>query len=589
MPDPHTNSTSQNGTYESMIQMANDGIIVIQDETIMLANPAFQRMLGYNGEPLVGRPLTDFLETTTAHLYSEVQEKFDWGEWGRPSFRIRFQKKDGSVLNVEISTSDFVHNGRPAILGIVRDITHQMELEAAIDSSETRYRALYDSSPIAYFSLSLIGNILQVNKAAEKLLGYDSEDLLRRNLASFLPSEDQEELVRQVVSEVAQGKGVEDFEMQMKKSDGSSHWVSVTANLLEYPDKSSTIALMALDADRRKNAEIREQDERERANLYLEIMTHDQNNINQELLFSLGLLEASPETPERFHPLVYESGWNVRRSGRMIANLRALLRITNDPPTREKVDLHKYLKLAIESVTRDFHWKTLKLNSNVEEGMFEIAGHRYLEHVCFNILHNTLTYDQSETVEVDIKAEVVEQVKMVRIEFADRGVGVPDSAKEFIFRRTGSPEDQIVGRGLGLTLVDQILKNIGGMIRVEDRVKGDHTQGAKFIVLLPLWVEQPELHCGRSTCITFYKSNLCVFCDPAMEILTSVLESFGVPQSMVETLNVDDPMVNVKEDDLPMLPYIKICNEELSGFVSESAIRSAVMNLMVTNCYPDFG
>ena len=73
-----------------------------------------------------------------------------------------------------------------------------------------------------------------------------------------------------------------------------------------------------------------------------------------------------------------------------------------------------------------------------------------------------------------------------------------------------------------------------------------------------------------------------------MEILTSVLESFGVPQSMVETLNVDDPMVNVKEDDLPMLPYIKICNEELSGFVSESAIRSAVMNLMVTNCYPDF-
>jgi PAS domain S-box-containing protein len=571
-----------------MIQMANDGIIVIQDETIMMANPAFQRMLGHEDTSLVGRPITDLLEPTTAHLYSEVQEKFDWGEWGRPSFRIRFLKSDGKVLNVEISTSDFVHEGRPAILGIVRDITHQMELEAAIDASETRYRALFDSSPIAYFSVSLIGNILQVNKAAEQLLGYGSEELLRRNLASFLPSEDQENIVRQVVSEVAQGKSVEDFEMQMKKSDGSSHWVSVTANLLEYPDKSSTIALMALDTDRRKNAEMREEDERARANLYLEIMTHDQNNINQELLFSLGLLENAPDVPEKFSSLVYESGWNVRRSGRMIANLRALLNISNNPPTREKVEFNKFLQLAIDSVQRDFHWKTLKVNSNVKDGLFEVAGHQYLEHVCFNILHNALTYDESETVEVDIKAEIVEQVKMVRIEFADRGVGVPDNAKEFIFRRTGSPEDQIVGRGLGLTLVDQILKNIGGMIRVEDRVKGDHTQGANFIVLLPIWVEQPELHCGRPTCITFYKSNHCVFCDPAMEVLTSVLESFGVPQSMIETLNVDDPHVNVKEDELPMLPYIKICNEELSGFISETVIRSAVMNLMVTNCYPDF-
>jgi signal transduction histidine kinase len=374
----------------------------------------------------------------------------------------------------------------------------------------------------------------------------------------------------------------------MKKADGRSHWVSVTANLLEYPDKSSTIALMAQDADRRKNAEMREQDERARANLYLEIMTHDQNNINQELLFSLGLLEVSPEIPDQFKSLVYESGWNVRRSGRMIANLRALLKISNDPPTREKVDLNTYLKLAIENVRRDFHWKTLKVNSNVEDDVFEVAGHQYLEHVIFNILHNALTYDESETVEVDIKAEIAEQVKMVRIQFVDRGVGVPDAAKEFIFRRTGSPEDQIVGRGLGLTLVDQILKNIGGMIRVEDRVKGDHTQGANFVVLLPLWVELPELHCGRRTCITFYKSNQCVFCEPAMNVLSSVLESFGVPQSMVEILNVDDPSVDVKEEDLPMLPYIKICDEEISGFVSETAIRSAIMKLMVTNCYPDF-
>jgi len=63
--------------------------------------------------------------------------------------------------------------------------------------------------------------------------------------------------------------------MQFQKADGRPIWVSVRANLLEYLDKSSNIGFLATDIDRRKNAETRENKERERANLYLEVMTHD--------------------------------------------------------------------------------------------------------------------------------------------------------------------------------------------------------------------------------------------------------------------------------------------------------------------------
>lgn len=571
-----------------MVMMANDGIVILQDDIIVMANPALLKMLDYDIGNLVGRPITDLLEPATAHQYSEVQEGFDWGQSGRPPFRARFVKKSGEIVHVEISTSDFALSNKPAIMGIVRNVSRNVELEAAIDASETRYRALFDSSPIAYFSLTKMGNIQQVNRAAARLLGYEDKDLLRRNLSSFLPNDDAKDIVSQMISEAANGKSVEDFEMQFKTADGRLTWVSVTANLLEYPDQSSTIALMALDIDRRKNAEAREQIERERANLYLEVMTHDLNNVNQSLLFSTGLLENSSDIPEQYRPLLHESSWNVRRAARMVANLRSLFRLANNPPTRTKVDFHDYLQTALVTVQNDFPWKTLELTTNIKKAMFEVAGHQYLEQVCFNILHNAMTFDESDKVILEVNAEVVEAVKMVRIEFIDRGPGVPDSSKEFIFRRTGSPDEQIVGRGLGLTLVDRIVKNIGGKIRVEDRVKGDYSQGARFVLMLPLWIETPELHCGQKTCITFYKSNHCIFCDPAMEILSSVLDSLGVPQSMIESINVDDPSVEIKEEDLPMLPYIKICNEELTGFISELAIRSAVMNLLMTNCYPDF-
>jgi PAS domain S-box-containing protein len=580
--------TPNNHQFEDMVMMANDGIMVIQDDRFIMANPALHRMLGFSEGELVGQPVQTILDVATAHYFTEGQESLNWGGVNQPSFRACLLMRSGDLLDVEISTSYLIVADLPATLGIVRDITRQKELEAAIDASESRYRALFDSSPIAYITLSLHGNILQINKAASRLLGYSEDELLRRNLASFIPSEDKKDIVSEVISEVAQGKNLENLEMQLQRSDGKPTWVSVTANLLEYADRSSNIGFIALDIDRRKTAEAREHTERERANLYLEVMTHDLNNINQSLLFSLGLVENSSNIPEDVRYLMQQSGWQIRRSARMTANMRALLRLQESPPVIEEVDLFDYIQIAKYAVEQDFPWKQLVLKSNVTKGEFKVAGHEYLHQVCFNIIHNSMCFDDSETVEIEVKANHVSELKMVRLEFLDNGPGVPDHAKEFIFRRTGSPDEQIVGRGLGLTLVDQIIRSLGGKIKVEDRVKGDYTKGAKFVIMLPTWVEAKELPCGRHTCITFYKSNHCIFCDPAMETLLNVLDELSVPRTIVEELNVDDPSVGVNRDELPMLPYIKICDEELTGFISEETIRNAVLSLAAKSCYPDF-
>jgi len=574
--------------FEDMVMMANDGIMVIQEDRLAIVNPALHRMLGFDDGELIGKPVSSILDIATAHYYKEGQEALHWGELDQPSFRACLMMKGSTLLDVEISTSYFVISGLPATLGIVRDITSQKELEAAIDASESRYRALFDSSPIAYITLSLRGNILQINKAACRLLGYQEDELLRRNLATFLPNEERKEILTAVMSEVSQGKSLEDFEMQLQRSDGRSTWVSVTANLLEYPDKSSNIGLMAIDIDRRKTAEGRENDERERANLYLEVMTHDLNNINQSLLFSLGLVEAMPKLSEQIRSMMQQSSWQIRRSARMTANMHAILRLHESPPSLEEVDLFDYIQIAKYAAEEDFPWKKLSLKTNIRKGEFKIAGHEYLHQVCFNIIHNSLSFDENDIVEVEVNAERIDNLKMVRIEFIDKGPGVPDEAKEFIFRRTGSPDQQIIGRGLGLTLVDQIVKSLGGRIRVEDRVQGNHSKGAKFVMMLPMWVEAQELPCGRYTCITFYKSNHCVFCDPAMETLLRVLDELNVPRTIIEEINVDDPSKGVDRNQLPMLPFIKICEEQLTGFISDESIRNAVLNLALRNCYPDF-
>ena len=45
--------------------------------------------------------------------------------------------------------------------------------------------------------------------------------------------------------------------------------------------------------------------------------------------------------------------------------------------------------------------------------------------------------------------------------------------------------DKAKGMGLGLYLVKSLVDSYGGSVWVEDRVPGDHTQGARFVVMLP--------------------------------------------------------------------------------------------------------
>ncbi len=561
---------------QKVMDVVHDGLIVIQDEDIVMANEVFSDMLGYPNEDMIDIAFDDIVEPQSRRRESEIFEKLYSGE-KLSQFPTRFVSKNGQIVQVEIKPTAVTFNGASAVLACVRNVSTQIALETTVTELENRFATLYDMSPIAYFLLNREGAIEQVNAAAEELLGLEAVELIGTPISQYLPKpKPGYDPAVEIVREVLRGKSVKDLEMEMFCGNDKKIWISASSRAMDSgSDRPVGIGFTAIDITRRRAMEQKLRTESERANLYMEVMTNDLNMTNQNVLFALEDLSISLDLPERLRTLLGETSWSLRNAARMIANMGVLISLDHEPPLKSKTKLLPHFNKAIREATRDFEWKTLDVKSNISDIDFEVNGHPFMWYIFFNIIHFSGRSDTSENVKLEINAEMTESDDMVRIEFLDSGPGIPDDQKSQIFRRNGSADDKLEGKGLGLTLADRYISDLGGRIWVEDRNPEDSTKGSKFVILLPLWKEILQL-----PPIMYYKSDHCIFCGPVLVTLNSVLKELGIESSTIQIINVDEPGAIISEKDLPALPTIQMGMDQLSGFLSEDDLRQAVSKMI---------
>ena len=103
-----------------------------------------------------------------------------------------------------------------------------------------------------------------------------------------------------------------------------------------------------------------------------------------------------------------------------------------------------------------------------------------------NIVNNAIKHSSGPLiVDIGLKYEVTVAGMYAKISIEDNGPGIDDGIKVKLFNRSARGSTRSAGRGLGLFLVKRLVENLNGKVWVEDRVPGDHTKGARFVVLLP--------------------------------------------------------------------------------------------------------
>jgi signal transduction histidine kinase len=106
-----------------------------------------------------------------------------------------------------------------------------------------------------------------------------------------------------------------------------------------------------------------------------------------------------------------------------------------------------------------------------------------MEQAILNLLSNAMKYSGDSR---DIDLRLAAKNRQAVIQVTDHGVGIdPEEQKKIFekFYRVRSPEnDRTAGSGLGLALVDHIVRAHGGQIRVESTPG----KGSSFSICLPL-------------------------------------------------------------------------------------------------------
>ena len=155
---------------------------------------------------------------------------------------------------------------------------------------------------------------------------------------------------------------------------------------------------------------------------------------------------------------------------------------------REPASLANVVRVAARAMTYPFEQHGFDLLTEIDDSVPPVDGDAdAIEQAILNLLTNAMKYSGSgRRIELRLTREGRHAVISVR----DQGIGIPPADQTRIFEkfyRISTPENQrIPGTGLGLTLVDHIVKAHDGSVRVESAPGS----GSVFSIYLPLRVDE---------------------------------------------------------------------------------------------------
>ncbi len=336
------------------------------------------------------------------------------------------------------------------------------------------------------------GNVVLVNDAFLELFGARRPDVLGR----FNVFDNMSRLgdwAGPLVSKLMSGEAASMPRVSVKPhgDNGRPAELSVKAFPVMGEDNAISSYMFTIeDITERLGIESDLLESKKQAELYVDLMAHDINNINQVALGFLELAEDKMASEGGLDAgqadLLLKPMESLKNSSRLIDNVKKLQKVKSGQLGNKLVDVGEVL-LEVKKQYESVPGREVSIDYMNVCGC-RVMANDLLKEVFSNLVGNAIKHS-SDPVAIAISSSCVRDgdSKFCRVEVEDNGPGIPDTLKRQIFDRLGDGRGDVLprGKGLGLYLAKTLVSDYRGRIWVEDRVPGDHTKGSRFVVMLP--------------------------------------------------------------------------------------------------------
>ena len=211
-----------NQRYTTSIINSSLDIICASDKDgkIIEFNNAAEQSFGYKEDEVIDKGVK--IIYASKEDYVEVSKKLK--QTGSFVGEVRNKRKNGEIFTSFLSASVLYNNDRDHLgtMGVSRDITEIKEAEEQLIESEEKYRDLFENATDLIQSVDMRGNILYVNNAWKKTMGYTDKSLEKMNLFDIIHPDCQEKC-KKLFSEIEKSKEGEtkkiNIELKNKKGE----------------------------------------------------------------------------------------------------------------------------------------------------------------------------------------------------------------------------------------------------------------------------------------------------------------------------------------------------------------------------------
>lgn len=483
-----TSRTKLTAPFRELFELSPDAIFVFVAGVVVQANPAAVHLLRAQQESdLVGLTSREVIAADDIPEVADRAAVLMSGAAKSTRAEERYIRRDGTLVDVEVTAARAPFFDGKAFVVIARDITDRKESEArlrrereaaaktaAAEEREGWLREIIDLLPLLVYVTDLSGKFVLVNKNTTEFFGLPAEKILGKAVSELGFPEQRDVVAAQNRDLLAGLSPLRLPETVVVDLHGRTRTFDGVKLLLRRGDAEPVVlgALTELTERRDLQERLLHAQKMESVGRLAGGVAHDFNNLLSIILESTDHLRAVTSDPEGDLERIYEA------STRAAALTRQLLTFAHRAPSRPRsisIDAlvsnmaRLLMRVLGEDITLEVELRAGGAHSHVDENQLELV----LMNVAVNA-RDAMPGGGRLRISTAVRSERLkpggEPVEAIVLEVRDTGVGMDEATRKRVFEPFFTTKGLGSGTGLGLSTSYGIVEQLGGRIEVESEV-----------------------------------------------------------------------------------------------------------------------